>query len=47
MKKCEGDGGKDEGMRANSGMEYFQRRSEHRGEAGDGGGKTQKQRVIK
>ena len=47
MKKCVGDGGKDEGMRANSEMECFQRRSECKGEAGGGGGKTQKQRAIK
>jgi len=47
VKKCEGDREEDEGMRANSGMEYFQRRSERGGEAGGGGGKTQEWRAIK
>jgi len=46
VKICEGDREEDEGMRANSGMEYFQRRSERKGEAGGGGGKTQKQRAV-
>jgi len=47
VKICEGDGEKDEGMRANSEMEYFQRRSERGGEVDGRGGKTQKQRAIK
>ena len=44
MKKCEGDREEDEGMRANSETECFQRRSERRGEADGGGGKTQERR---
>ena len=47
MKICEGDGGEDEGMRANSEIEYFQRRSERGDKADDEGRKTQKQRAIK
>jgi len=47
VKKCEGDREEDEGMRANSEMECFQRRSERKGEADGGGGKTQKRRAIK